>query len=916
MEILEGVLSVVYVFVGLLVVDGIVSALQRRTPFWMTRQILRAYIRYGKQTAYLWRLIDRDRQKSREVSLPVSRAIKAVGQDKSTEEPVVDIIERAVMEGSSLVLSGEQGAGKTIALQEVIRLTAQRAFRSRIAAAVIFVVVAAVLVLIAPWMALLWAASFVFWETVLFRTPLPLYLHADGAGGGTGLLAWYEHQVVERLGGKPLFHEDNWVTLFVDGVDQLQPHQVYSFFQDLLSYQVLYPQANVIVNIRPEIDLSDVDFDAPQYVIQPLDDEGLRVFIAGYLQKQAVDVHTNIPERINQHLQQLEASGLSGPNSIARNSFWLEIMLSTGSYSHNKASLLTHYTEQNLREVFTIDARSEQTLALFRSALAQVSLAMQPYGFSGLTNQAEIQHQHEVVNKILNSSSFTVDTFFSTAKKAGIIEYEAGRLIQFSHPLLQIYFAAYAIYLKDDWEDVRRKTEDLSWWPAIFLLGGLLEATGNKDRLKELTDFLTSDEASIRQYLAIYGIHRGLGEVSQDFSNKVAQGLMQRTPAGFGSSEQQAIEQLVMLVGEDAVELFENMYHSQDPHQQLIATILLCATGIPQCDDLLLNRPVQETLPVFQSLGSPAIAYLITKLESDDDVICYRASELLIAMGKPVLDFMGNELYNPQARVRRYVTRIIARISGEGAFQLLYLALEDDDYDVWYEAADGLRALGSSALAALKQCAEDPSIEPHLQKRIELILSAKLPKPKEAAKIDVAQDYDPDTSKIQGPSPAMGDPSAFQVLLKPGFRFTRSGRKEGSAFRPRPYQISASGTGAVSRKSALEAPPVQNEAARFEKFDFPPDFEQLLNRLRHTNVYVRSAAIEEVRKFGTMLVPYLLKALETDNKAQVEGVLDALAEVANINSLKTLRAFRDKAIDPAIRKKADRVIQRSRLRTL
>jgi hypothetical protein len=79
---------------------------------------------------------------------------------------------------------------------------------------------------------------------------------------------------------------------------------------------------------------------------------------------------------------------------------------------------------------------------------------------------------------------------------------------------------------------------------------------------------------------------------------------------------------------------------------------------------------------------------------------------------------------------------------------------------------------------------------------------------------------------------------------------------------------------------------------------------------------VRSAAIEEVRKFGTMLVPYLLKALETDNKAQVEGVLDALAEVANINSLKTLRAFRDKAIDPAIRKKADRVIQRSRLRTL
>jgi hypothetical protein len=169
--------------------------------------------------------------------------------------------------------------------------------------------------------------------------------------------------------------------------------------------------------------------------------------------------------------------------------------------------------------------------------------------------------------------------------------------------------------------------------------------------------------------------------------------------------------------------------------------------------------------------------------------------------------------------------------------------------------------------------------------------------------------------KVEGPSRTMGDPSAFQALLKPGFRFGSMRRKEGRAVRQRTYSGRDTRPGSTAGWGGADVP-VQNQTVHFAKFDNPPDFERLLSLLGHPNVFVRSAAIEEVQKFGSTMAPYLLRALETANHQQVDGILDALAEVANINSIKTLRAFRDKAVDPAIRKKAERVIQRSRLRTL
>jgi len=919
MGLMENILPVLYLSAGLLIFDGVISIAQKKTPFWMTRQVIRAYLRFIRQMYYLHRIQTEFGKQSGKGTAILSNVnlLKAVRHDAASDpEPVFDIINRAVKEATSLVISGEQGVGKTIALRSAVARVAKRAYNTRMTTALIFLAIFALLVIVAPWAALLWVVSYVLWETLLFRVPLPLLFHADDVAHGITLLTWYEQQISEQLGGKPLFHEDRWLVLFVDGLDRLSRHHIHSFFQDLNAYLILYPIASVIILIHPELELSDIDVEMVEYEIQPLEDESVKALIEWHLLQRGIADQGILNEKAKHYLRELEANGLTRENSIGRNAFWLDIIIATGKFTTSKARLLHSFIDLQLRKALDKAKGNGASLQIFMKALSHMSLSMLPYGYSGLRGRSEIQHQLELVRSILEGSNYSVGEFLSIIQETGLIEYEPERRVKFTHASIQNYFAAYALYLRDDWGFIARKANDLSWWPVIFILGVILDEHNRRDRLDNLTAELTADEVGFHQYLAVYGIHRGLGRVPSDVMQLVINGLVRCMPVGFGQSEQQAIEQLVALLGDEAIELFEQIYQSQDPQQQLIATILLCATGIPQCDDMLLNKPMQEALPVFQKLGIPAIEYLISRLESDDDVICYRASELLIALGSPVLEYLGNGLDHPRARVRRYVTRIIARISGDNAFELLFQALADDDYDVWYQAADGLRNLGGSAQPMLKRLMNDPGVDPRLRKRIELVLSAKPSTRGDFEKVDATADFGPDTSKIEGPSRAMGEPSAFQVLLKPGFRFSSSGRKEGRAFRQSPYQIRSSGSRHTLVASDSDEDTVNNESVAFSTFDFPPDFEQLLKRLWHPNVYIRSTAIEEVRKFGTALVPYLLKALETDNKAQILGVLDALAEVANINSLKALRTFRDKAIDLEIRRKTERVIQRSRLRTM
>jgi hypothetical protein len=919
MDVLKVMLPAVYLIASLLILDGLFSLLKKKTSFWLTRQIIASYIRYFKQVSYLRQIVLEDKQvhKPHRITKPVDASIlKAVEhRSKPSPEPVVEILQRAARSGQPMILYGEPGAGKTTALHAVVLQTAQHAFWVRAAAGFIFLLIALILIFTASWAAFLWLISFVLFETLFFRETIPVYLEASQAANASGISQWCDDRLNSQLGGQPSYHVRPWFTLFVDAVEELHTHQIDTLFSDLRMSISRYTIVNVIAAVRTDIDLSDAFCSAAEYEMLGLDDTAIRQLAEIIVNDDAQ------PDRAQYFLQQLDDKGLIGDDGLGRNPFWLKLMLDTGYFSRSKGRLLHTYCEWKIGGEILSGSRETVSVDMVLTALATLSLSMHQNGLSGFRGEEQVRQGYEVVRANLEYTLLSVEDCFEISANAGLIHYEAGKTLRFTHALFQDYFTAHGIIqFSVDWELVRQKAENLDWWSSLFLLGGLAEVHYGIETVQVLTDTLINEGGTIEHYLAALGILYDLEEIPMQPIQNVCIGFSNLILGGYGQSVQPAIEQLMLVAGYEIATVFEEMYHSPDPQIQILAAILLCTAGIPACDDFLLNKPVEVTLPVLRVLGIQAVEFLLYRLESDDDVVGYRATELLVGIGKPALESIGNALHHKNARVRRYVTRAITRIGGEDAFQLLFHALADEDYDVWKQAADGLSKLGGDTLMLLRRCAEDPTTPSHLKERIELIFSGKISTPIKAEKIDVASDFDPDTSKIAGPSRAMAEPSAFHLLLKPGVRYGIYRRREGRALRHRSYQIRASGTGMAPAPTWSEGEGahvhVQNETAHLEQLGLPPDFEDLLKRIGHEDVFVRSAAIEDVRKFGCTLVPYLLKALDTDDRLLLEGLLDALAEVANMNSVSAMRRFRDKAFDPIIRKKAERAIERMRMRTL
>jgi hypothetical protein len=751
MEMIEAMLPGIYLLAGLLVLDGIVSALHRKSPFWFTRRTVVTYIRYFRQVLYLRSLIFKDghgKWDHGSLSPPVLNAVKAVGQNAETNpQSAIEIINRAVAEGQSLVLYGEQGAGKTSVLQSAVIQAARKAYQQRVIFGVVFIAAVAALLSIAPWMALLLVLSIVIWDGLLLRAPLPVYFYAGEAAKGANFYRWFDQQVKDPLVGKPVFNDGPWTCLFVDAFDRLRPHQLDLLFQDLHSFSIINPKMSFIAAVRPEIDFSNVLPGASAFDLLPLDDEGVRLVSEWYIAEQAGTLNAFDRDREEQFLKQLHQYGLSKAQGMGRNPFWIKMMVTVGQVGPSKARLLHQFCEQKMLRGSRAALAEEPPVEIYRNALSYLSLVMHEGGSTGLHSDEEFQQGYHAVQTSMKETPYTVDDCFTAAHQAGLIEYEPGRKIEFVHPLLQDYFTAHALHLKSDWNYVKEKAEDLSWWAALFLLSGIIETSDNHAKVNELMVTLIENDTSIQHHLAAFGIHHGMESPSGHIIPQVVQGLARLTTSGYGADEQQAIEYLVSSVGEAVVDLFEEMYQSPDPHLQLIATILLCAAGVSRCNELLLEKPIHETLPLFQSLGTPAIEHLIQQLDSDDDVICYRASELLTALGPVTYDYVQPALQHPHARVRRYISRVIARIGGETAYPLLFQALSDEDYDVWYQAADGLRNSGSPGLAFLQRELKNPNLDPTLKKRIHIILSSKSVVAQQTVGIDVDQDYDMDARK-------------------------------------------------------------------------------------------------------------------------------------------------------------------------
>jgi HEAT repeat protein len=94
---------------------------------------------------------------------------------------------------------------------------------------------------------------------------------------------------------------------------------------------------------------------------------------------------------------------------------------------------------------------------------------------------------------------------------------------------------------------------------------------------------------------------------------------------------------------------------------------------------------------------------LIKQLTGKDDYSRMRARELLICIGKPVVDELVKSLPNADTSLRWQIIKIFECIQDPASAPVLVEQLKDDDAGVRWAASDALIALRTDAIPALLQ---------------------------------------------------------------------------------------------------------------------------------------------------------------------------------------------------------------------
>ena len=117
------------------------------------------------------------------------------------------------------------------------------------------------------------------------------------------------------------------------------------------------------------------------------------------------------------------------------------------------------------------------------------------------------------------------------------------------------------------------------------------------------------------------------------------------------------------------------------------------------------NSNLKNKDQVSRSTNQPrtAIRSLIANLRSKDGMLRQRSRQSLVAIGKPAVNSLIKLMRDRNDQVRWEVTKALGEIGDPETAPALTAALEDEEFDVRWLAAEGLIALGPKGLTPLLQ---------------------------------------------------------------------------------------------------------------------------------------------------------------------------------------------------------------------
>ena len=485
---LQAWLAVVAVWV---VTEVVLSAVLKKAPLWVSKQSIAAYHHLMKEIALLRRVIDNARfakWSPKTIEYSALRTIKVKSTSQPISQSALDLLESHLKRGEPVVLLGKPGAGKTTVMEALTYRLARRALRHARWLLIGLILVAILLLFVAPILSLVWLATFFLWKPLVHRTIVPLFLDARKYRGDA-VNDWILKTLEKEWGEKPLFGWRNRLAFLVDGINEVQTNLYETFGDDWRSILQQKRHPRVIFasrtaqgdqgSLTQRLGLNDA------LTICSLNDLGVEELLKVYERQKSAD--EGIPfevEQVKCEFGDLQSKGLLGDKGIGRNPFWLENLVISGLRTHNRGKLFRDSAQKLIHRETEARPRNRERHLLWEKivpsevemdALGNLALAMHGEKRVGFVGQTEWDKANIAINESISDLRYSIYDILYEAESATLVRFKRKEFVEFVHPLVQDFFAAYALRMRDKWATAEDHFGDHWWWQTILMLSGIVE---------------------------------------------------------------------------------------------------------------------------------------------------------------------------------------------------------------------------------------------------------------------------------------------------------------------------------------------------------------------------------------------------------------------------------------------------------